>query len=78
LLTIEKAFGQVLRKIRKDKHINQEKLAIDSDLDRSFISQLEHGRKQPSLTTIFQLSKALDISPSKMISSVEKIVGEKQ
>ena len=73
-MTLEEAFGQVLRDIRKNKQINQEKLAADSCLDRSFISQLEHGRKQPSLSTIFQIAKALDISPTKIIGSVEKIV----
>lgn len=77
-MTLEEAFGQVLREIRKTKNINQEKLAADSGLDRSYISQLEHGRKKPSLSTVFQLAKALDISPAKMISSVEKIVSSRK
>lgn len=75
-MIIEEAFGQVLRKMRKDKNINQEKLAADSNLNRSFISQLEHGRKQPSLNTIFRLAKALGMTPSTMISSVEELIGK--
>ena len=71
-MTIEKAFGDVIRKIRKTNQISQEKLAEVSNLDRSFISLLECGRKQPSLITIFQLAKALNLSASKILSLVEE------
>jgi transcriptional regulator with XRE-family HTH domain len=71
-LTIEEAFGEVIRDLRKANQISQEKLAEVSKLDRSFISLLECGRKQPSLITIFQFSKALDISAAKILSLVEK------
>jgi len=71
-LTIEEAFGEVIRTLRKVNKISQEKLAEVSKLDRSFISLLECGRKQPSLITIFQLAKALNVSASKILSLVEK------
>ena len=71
-LTIERAFGEVLRELRKQKKFSQEELAFESGLDRSFISLLETGRQQPSLITIFQLAKALGVSPSQLISSVEE------
>jgi transcriptional regulator with XRE-family HTH domain len=71
-LTIEGAFGEVIRDLRKTNQISQEKLAEISNLDRSFISLLECGRKQPSLITIFQLAKALNLSASKILSLVEE------
>jgi len=71
-LTIEEAFGEVIRELRKAQQISQEKLAEVSNLDRSFISLLECGHKQPSLVTIFQLAKAFNLSPSKILSLVEK------
>lgn len=70
-MTIEEAFGEVIRELRKANQISQEKLADASNLDRSFISLLECGHKQPSLITIFQLAKAFNISASKIMSSVE-------
>jgi transcriptional regulator with XRE-family HTH domain len=70
-LSIETAFGQVIRGLRKEIGRSQEDIAFDSALDRSFISQLETGRQQPSLITIFQLAKALGVSPSQIVSSVE-------
>jgi len=70
-LTIEEAFGEAIRELRKANQISQEKLAEISNLDRSFISLLECGRKQPSLITIFQLAKAFNLSASKILSLVE-------
>jgi transcriptional regulator with XRE-family HTH domain len=70
-LTIEEAFGEAIRELRKANQISQEKLAEASNLDRSFISLLECGHKQPSLITIFQLAKALNLSASKILSLVE-------
>ena len=72
-MTLEAAFGQVIRQLRLDKGLSQEKLAFESALDRSFISQLECGIKQPSLVTIFQLAKALHASPASIIESVEAL-----
>ena len=71
-MTIESAFGQVIRELRKNAGMSQEDIAFASDLDRSFISLLETGRQQPSLITIFQLAKALGVSPSQLIYSVEE------
>jgi transcriptional regulator with XRE-family HTH domain len=71
-LTIEEAFGEVIRDLRKTQQISQEKLADISKLDRSFISLIECGHKQPSLVTIFQLSKAFNIPASKIMSLVEE------
>ena len=73
-MTIEEAFGEVIRELRKANQISQEKLADISNLDRSFISLLECGHKQPSLITIFQLAKAFNLSASKILSLVEELI----
>ena len=71
-MTIEAAFGEVIRELRKLKSLSQEDVAYESGLDRSFISLLETGRQQPSLITIFQLAKALGVSPAQIMTSVEE------
>jgi len=68
---IVEIFGQVLREMRVKNHISQEKLAEYCDLDRTYISLLERGLRQPTITTIFKLAKALNISPSSLIEKVE-------
>lgn len=71
-MSIEAAFGEVIRELRKRKKYSQENVAFESGLDRSYISLLETGRQQPSLVTIFQLAKALGVSPAQIITSVEE------
>lgn len=70
------AFGTVLRMFRKKAKMSQEKLAAGSNLDRTYISLLERGIRQPSLSSIISLSKTLKISAAKMIAAVEKIMYE--
>ena len=77
-MKLEFIFGDVLRELRKKCKISQEKLAQKCDLDRTFISLLERGKRQPSLTTIFKLSTVLGISPSKFVKIVEKKMNELQ
>lgn len=66
-----KSFGLVVKKLRQEQKLSQESLAIAANLDRSFLSQLETGRKQPSLLTIFQLAQALGVSVADLMKSVE-------
>jgi transcriptional regulator with XRE-family HTH domain len=69
-------FGKVLHELREGSHISQEKLAEYCDLDRTYISLLERGLRQPTITTIFKLSKALNILPSVLIEKVEHQIKE--
>lgn len=52
--------------------MTQEQLGFESDLRRTFISVLELGQQQPSLSTVFKLAAALRISASELISQVER------
>lgn len=64
-------FGNILRMTRKSKGFSQEKLALDSDLDRTYISLLERGQRMPTIDTVFKLAKALDINASKLVEELE-------
>jgi transcriptional regulator with XRE-family HTH domain len=70
------AFGFVTRSLRKGKNISQETLADLCDLDRTYISLLERGLRQPSLTTIFSIAQALSITPSELLKLVEEVLNE--
>ncbi len=74
-MTLVKAFGQVLRETRKNSGISQEALALICGLDRTFISLLERGQRQPTLSSIFSIAEALEIQPSKMLENVEELIG---
>jgi transcriptional regulator with XRE-family HTH domain len=70
--TPEAAFGRVLRQMRKGKQLSQEQLALAGNLDRTFVSLLERGLRQPSLTTILQIARVLEVTASELIHAVEK------
>lgn len=72
----DKIFGDILRKQRALSKISQEKLSQESGLDRSYISLLERGLRQPTLRTIILLSRSLNTTASKMVQSVEEILNE--
>lgn len=72
----EEAFGLVLRDLRRERSMSQETLAMDSHLDRTFISLLERGLRQPSLTTILQIAKPLGLSPEDMVAAVTKVLSQ--
>ena len=68
---LQTVFGIVLKEARTKADLSQEKLALESGLDRTFISLLERGLRQPTLTTLFSLAESLGVKPSKLITSVE-------
>jgi len=70
------AFGRVLRRLRQKKGLTQEELGLDADLRRTFVSILELGQQQPTLTTILKLAKVLEVRPSKILELVERELQE--
>jgi len=70
-VTPEAAFGEVLRELRQANSFSQEALAQESGLDRTYISLLERGLRQPTLNTQIALSKALNVSLVRLIQRVQ-------
>jgi transcriptional regulator with XRE-family HTH domain len=67
------AFGQVLRKHRLAAGLSQEQLSLESGVQRNFISLIETGQNQPTISTIFKLATAMGIKPSRLITETERI-----
>lgn len=57
-----KAFGSVIRRLRREKGWSQDELSHRADVARSHLSLLELGRKSPTLDSIFKLCRALAVS----------------
>jgi len=68
---VVKQFAKVLQELRHESGLSQEELADKCDLHDRYISFLERGLRQPTITTIFKISKALNILPSELIKKVE-------
>lgn len=69
---VDIAFSIILKKIRHERQLSQEQLALESGLDRTYISLLERGMRHPSLKTIFLISDALKMRPTDLVRMVEE------
>jgi transcriptional regulator with XRE-family HTH domain len=69
---VARAFGVALRHARVERSISQEALALKAQVDRTFVSRAERGERQPALTTVFLLSKALDLNAADLVAATEK------
>lgn len=69
------AYGQTVRKIRLSKDISQEKFADMCDLHRTYISDIELGKRNVSLENIGKIANALGISISELFQEVENDAG---
>ena len=64
-------FGKTIRKIRLSKNISQEKFADLCNLHRTYISDIELGKRNVSLENIRIMASALDMNISKLFQEVE-------
>ena len=60
--TVSVKIGKVIRKIREEKGVTQEKLAFEAGLNRAYIGYIERGERNPSTETLVKIAKALKIS----------------
>lgn len=71
VIQLSQAFGKVLREHRMAAGLSQEALALECGLDRTYISLLERGLRQPTLSTVFALAQVLNVQPSVVVREVE-------
>lgn len=62
--------GSRIKAIRKRENLSQEKLAELAGLNTSYIGQIERGDKNPSVETVYKISKALKIDVSVLFENL--------
>ncbi|MBO5408082.1 MAG: helix-turn-helix transcriptional regulator [Clostridia bacterium] len=60
-----------LKKIRKEKNLNQLKVAMDLNISREALSHYENGKRQPSLEMLNKLSRYFNVSIDYLINGEE-------
>ena len=63
--------SEVIYEERKKQKMTQTELAIKSGLNRTYISDIERGKGNPTLNVLLQISEALSISLSVLMLKVE-------
>ena len=60
--TIQAQFGNKIRQLREKRDVSQEELAHIAGLNRTYTSDLERGKRNPTLQNINNLANALNVS----------------
>ena len=67
---IYKRLGKCIQRRRKRSGFSQEKLALSSGVDRTFIGQIEVGRANPSFKTLNKIARVFKIKISTLLNGV--------
>ena len=65
--TVTSRFGQRLRQLRRERNLTQLDMAVTFGIDRSFISDVERGRKSMSLPMLEVVALGLQVSLSDLL-----------
>ena len=69
---LPQVFGAVVRELRRQRGLSQERFAAQAGMDRAYMGGLERGERNPSLTTIARVARGLDMSISDVMRAVEE------
>ena len=69
------ALGRAVRAIRDERGISQVQLAAATGFMQSWISQVEHGRRNPSWSNVVRLAEGLGISLAELAAHAEVLAG---
>ncbi|WP_374453730.1 helix-turn-helix domain-containing protein [Phenylobacterium sp.] len=59
--------GRNIRRLREERGLTQEKLAVDAGIDLTYLGGIERGKRNPSLLVIVRIAGALDVLPRDLL-----------
>lgn len=70
-MDVVQLLGENVRHYRKLKGMTQEQLAAEAGMERSYVSDLERGTRNPSVLALGRLADALQVAPSKLLEALD-------
>lgn len=70
-VNIKEKIGARIASLRKAKRMTQEQLAAKMEISIPYLSSIERGRENPTLNTLINLARCLDLDLSEMFSHIE-------
>jgi transcriptional regulator with XRE-family HTH domain len=75
-MDMRKLVGRNFARLRKEKGFTQERFAELSGFTQQYLSDLEQGRRNPTVVTLFELASTLGVSHVDLVTPDEKARGE--
>jgi transcriptional regulator with XRE-family HTH domain len=72
----QRALGQAIREIRSDHGLSQETVALDAEMEPSWLSHIERGRHNPSWATVQRIAAAIGVQVSDLALQAERLERE--
>jgi transcriptional regulator with XRE-family HTH domain len=66
---IRTRLGQNVRRLREEKGWSQEDYAERAGIHRTYVSDIERGRRNPTITVLEKLAKPLEIAPGRLLDA---------
>jgi transcriptional regulator with XRE-family HTH domain len=66
-MDMRKLVGRNVRAVRQARGMTQEQLAEESGFSQQYISDLERGRRNPTVVSLYELAQALDSTPVELL-----------
>ena len=70
-MNVAKRLGARIQKLRQEKGLSQEELAFESGLHRTYISHLERGSRNITVSGLFKVAQGLGVHPSKILETIK-------
>lgn len=68
---VQQAFGSLLKRRRLESGLTQEEIAERADLHWTYVSEIERGLKQPTVSVLLSLAEALGTTGHQLLADLE-------
>jgi transcriptional regulator with XRE-family HTH domain len=70
-MTIQEQLGKRIVYLRQLQHRSQLDLALDASINRNYLSDLERGRRNPTLTMLQKIADALSVDLATLLKGIQ-------
>ena len=70
-MDVRETIGWNLRRLRVAKGLSQERLALESEIDRSYVGRVERGKENVTVSTLAAFARVLEVDVSALFSPID-------
>jgi transcriptional regulator with XRE-family HTH domain len=66
-MDVRQRLARNIKRLRAQKGLSQEAFAFEAKIHRTYISDLERGARNPTITVVERIARALDTTPGRLL-----------
>ena len=72
-MNYQKNIGKAIVRLRSSKGVSQEKMALEANIDRRYMSDIENGKRNVSIQILYRIANVFNMTLSNLIYSAEEL-----